>query len=34
MAAINALKVGQPADIVVLRNEKRIKLTIIPGSRE
>ncbi len=34
MAAIGALKVGQPADIVVLRNEKRVKLTITPGSRE
>ncbi len=34
MAAINALKVGQPADIVVLRDEKRVKLTITPGSRE
>ncbi len=33
-AAIGALKVGQPADIVVLRNEKRVKLTITPGSRE
>ena len=34
MAAISALKVGQPADIVVLRDEKRVKLTITPGSRE
>ena len=34
VAAISALKVGQPADIVVLRNETRVKLTITPGSRE
>ena len=34
VAAIGALKVGQPADIVVLRNEKRVKLTITPSSRE
>ncbi len=34
MAAMGALKVGQPADIVVLRNEKRVQLTITPGSRE
>ncbi|MCH8147534.1 MAG: hypothetical protein IH987_05995, partial [Planctomycetes bacterium] len=33
-AAIGALKVGQPAVVVVLRNEKRVKLTITPGSRE
>ncbi|MCZ6654751.1 MAG: M28 family peptidase [Planctomycetota bacterium] len=33
-AAIGALKVGQPAAVVVLRNEKRVKLTITPGSRE
>ncbi len=34
MAAISALKVGQPANIVVLREQKRVKLTITPGSRE
>ena len=32
--AIEALKVGQPVDIVVLRKGKRLKLEIIPGSRE
>lgn len=32
--AIEALKIGQPVKIVVLRNKKEVTLTVIPGSRE
>ena len=32
--SFSAMKIGQPADIVVLRKMKRVKLTITPGSRE
>lgn len=32
--AIDALKIGQPAPIVVLRGNERLTLTITPGSRE
>ncbi len=32
--AIEALKIGQPVKIVVLRDNKRIELTITPASRE
>ncbi len=32
--ALDALKIGQPASIVIVRNGKRIELTITPASRE
>jgi C-terminal processing protease CtpA/Prc len=32
--AIEALKIGQPVTIVVLRDGQRIQLTVTPGSRE
>ena len=32
--AIDALKIGKPVAIVVLRNGKRLELTVTPGSRE
>jgi len=32
--AIEALKVGQPTKIVVMRDGKPLKLDIVPGSRE
>jgi S1-C subfamily serine protease len=32
--AIEALKIGQPVKIVVQRGEKRLKLEVVPGSRQ
>ena len=32
--AIEALKIGQPVKIVVMRREKRVSLDIVPGSRD
>ncbi|MEE9293399.1 MAG: M28 family peptidase [Phycisphaerae bacterium] len=32
--AIDALKIGQPAEVIVVREGRRITLTIVPGSRE
>ena len=32
--AIDAVKIGQKARIVVIRKNKKIELEIIPGSRE
>lgn len=32
--AIDALKIGTPADVVVMRDGERVKLSITPGSRE
>ncbi|MCA8987962.1 MAG: M28 family peptidase [Planctomycetaceae bacterium] len=32
--AIEALKIGEPIEIVVMRDEKRLKLKVTPGSRD
>ena len=32
--AIGALKIGEPAEVTVLRKDKTLKLKIVPGSRE
>jgi len=34
MVAFNAVKVDKPVDIVVLRDGKKVKLTIIPEGRK
>jgi len=32
--AIEALKIGEPVDVIVLRDGKRVTLKVTPGSRD